>query len=227
MARHQLAQRDERKAQGSFCCSPRAGCRRTAAADQGQGSATSARRRGLADRRTQNIGREEILSRQPACEDGPAHLGERHQGAMDLRAGSPATERRTRSRSLRGPILARTASSCTHDDDRLRFPPVSPAQNSKAGKKESTGRRLSQRCPPCARPSSNSSLDHRRGNVPTAENGFATRYSVNKPAKVVLACRRLSVRRLFIAWVGGYQNGTSRKAIAERKYCRPQARPFR
>src|SRR6266436_2882233 len=186
MARHQLAQRDERKAQGSFCCSPRAGCRRTAAADQGQGSATSARRPGLADRRTQNIGREEILSRQPAGEDGPAHLGEHHQGAMDLRAGSPATERRTRSRSLRGPILARTASSRAHDDDRLRFPPVSPAQNRKAGKKESTGRRLSQPCPPCARPSSKSSLDHCRGDVPTAENGFATRYSVNKSAKVVL-----------------------------------------
>src|SRR6266566_2606602 len=186
MARHQLAQRDERKAQGSFCCSPRAGCRRTAAADQGQGSATSARRPGLADRRTQNIGREEILSRQPAGEDGPAHLGEHHQGAMDLRAGSPATERRTRSRSLRGSILARTASSRAHDDDRLRFPPVSPAQNRKAGKKESTGRRLSQPCPPCARPSSKSSLDHCRGDVPTAENGFATRYSVNKSAKVVL-----------------------------------------
>src|SRR5262249_5856577 len=105
---------------------------------------------------------------------------------MDLRAGSPATERRTRSRSLRGPILARTASSCTYDDARLRFPPVPRAQNSKAEKKEPRARRLSQRCPPCARPSSNSSLDHRRGNVPTAENGFATRYSVNKPAKVVL-----------------------------------------
>jgi hypothetical protein len=65
--------------------------------------------------------------------------------------------------ALRGPILARTASSCTHDDDRLRFPPVSPAQNSKAGKKESTGRRLSQPCRPYARPSSNSSLDHCRG----------------------------------------------------------------
>src|SRR5256886_4346473 len=186
MARHQLAQRDERKAQGSFCCSPRAGCRRSAAADQGQGSATSARRPSLADRRTQNIGREEILSRQPAGEDEPAHLGERHQGAMDLRAGSPATERRTRSRSLRGPILARTSPSCAHDDDRLRVPPISPAQNRKAGKKESTGRRLSQPCPPCARPSSKSSLDHCRGDVPTAENGFATRYSMNKSAKVVL-----------------------------------------
>jgi hypothetical protein len=32
-----------------------------------------------------------------------------------------------------------------------------------------------------------SSLDHRRSDVPTAENGFATPYSVNKSAKVVLA----------------------------------------
>ena len=36
--------------------------------DQGQGSATSARGRGLAHRRTQDVGREEILSRQPAGE---------------------------------------------------------------------------------------------------------------------------------------------------------------
>src|SRR5262249_32539452 len=34
----------------------------TAAADQGQGSATSARRRGLVDWRTKDVGREEILS---------------------------------------------------------------------------------------------------------------------------------------------------------------------
>ena len=105
---------------------------------------------------------------------------------MDLRAGSPATERRTRSRSLRGPILARTASSCTHDDDRLRFPPVSPAQNSKAGKKESTGRRLSQLCPPYATPSSNSSLNYRRSDARIVENGFATSGGLSKSAKVVL-----------------------------------------
>src|SRR5882757_1948608 len=171
MARHQLAQRDERKAQGSFCCSPRAGCRRTAAADQGQGSATSARRPGLADRRTQNIGREEILSRQPAGEDGPAHLGEHHQGAMDLRAGSPATERRTRSRSLRGPILARTASSRAHDDDRLRFPPVSPPQPTLPAVRQAIleviARPLPRRCPHCRK-------------------WIRNAYSVNKSAKVVL-----------------------------------------
>jgi hypothetical protein len=43
MAHHQLAHRHERKAEGAFCRRSRAGRRRTTAADQGQGSATSAR----------------------------------------------------------------------------------------------------------------------------------------------------------------------------------------
>ena len=186
MAEHQLAHRHERKAQGSLCRRPCAHRRRTTAADQGQGPATSARGGGLAHRRTQDVGREEILSRQPAGEDGPAHLGGHHQGAMDLRAGSPAAERRTRPRSLRGTILARPSPSCAHDDDRLRLPPVSPPCNSKAGKKESTGHRLSQLCQPCATPSSNLMLDRRRSDVRTAENGFATSSGVSKSAKVVL-----------------------------------------
>src|SRR5262245_49707653 len=42
MVHHQLAHRHKRKAQGSLCCGPHTGCRRTSAADQGQGSATSA-----------------------------------------------------------------------------------------------------------------------------------------------------------------------------------------
>src|SRR5437867_8394361 len=113
---------------------------------------------------------------------------------MDLRAGSPAAERRTWSRSLRGPILAGPSPSCAHDDDRLRFPPISPAQNSKAGKKESTGCRRGRHCPPCARPSSNSSLDHRRSDARTAENGFAAKSSVNKSAKVVLGWVRRTRR---------------------------------
>src|SRR6516164_3255532 len=108
---------------------------------------------------------------------------------MDLRARSPAAERRTASRSLRRTILAGSASSCAHDDDRLRLPPVSPAQNSKAGKKESTGRRLTQPCPPCARLFSNSSLDPRRSDARTAENGFATSGGLSKSAKVVLVAR--------------------------------------
>src|SRR5437763_6300654 len=192
MAGHQLAHRNERKAQGSFCCCPRAGRRRTTAADQGQGSATSARGGDLAHRRTQDVGREEILSRQPAGEDRPAHLGGHHQGAMDLRAGPPTAERRTRSRSLRRTVLARPSPSCAHDDDRLRLPPASPPRNSRAEKKESTAPRLSQLYPPCATPSSNSSLDYHRGDARIAENGFAASGSVSKSAKVVLGRQRVS-----------------------------------
>src|SRR3954468_2685845 len=189
MAEHQLAHRYEGKAQGSFCRHPCAHSRRTTTANQGQGPATSARGGGLAHRRTQDVRREEILSRQPAGEDGPAHLGGHHQGEMDLRAGSPTAERRTRSRSLRGTILARPSPSCAHDDDRICLPPASPPLNSKAGKKESTGHRPSRLCQPYATPSSNSSLDHHRSDVRIAENGFATSRGVNKSAKVVLVSR--------------------------------------
>src|ERR1700738_3678274 len=196
MAHHQLAQWHERKAQGSFRCCPGAGRRRTTTADQGQRPATSTRGRGLAYRRTQDVGREEILSRQPAGEDRPAHLGSHHQGALDLRAAHQQMK------ELRGTVLARPSPSCAHDDDRLRLPPASPAGNSKAGKKESTGRRLSQLCPPYATPSSNSSLDYRRSGARIVENGFATSGGVSKSAKVVLGAENSSKRIL----VEGYEN---------------------
>src|SRR6266851_1495357 len=106
---------------------------------------------------------------------------------MDLRAGAPAAERGTRSRSLRGPLLAGPSPPRAHDDDRLCFPPASPPRSRKAEKKESTGPRLSRLCPPCATPSSSSSLDHRRSDARIAENGSATNSGVNKSAKVVLA----------------------------------------
>ena len=150
----------------------------------------------MAHRRTQDVGREEILSRQPAGEDGPAHLGGHHQGEMDLRAGSPTAERRTRSRSLRGTILARPSPSCAHDDDRICLPPASPPFNSKAGKKESTGHRPSRLYQPCATPSSNSSLDHHRSDVRIAENGFATSSSVSESAKVVLGRVLINARAM-------------------------------
>src|SRR6266567_32986 len=54
---------------------------------------------------------------------------------VDLRAGSSATERGTRSRSLRGTTLARPSSSRAHDNDRLRLPPASPSLKSEAEKK--------------------------------------------------------------------------------------------
>jgi hypothetical protein len=82
--------------------------------------------------------------------------------------------------------MARPSPSCAHNDDRLRLSAASPSQNSEAGKKESTVRRLSQLCPPCATPSSNSSLDHRRSVARIVENAFAANSGVSKSAKVVL-----------------------------------------
>src|SRR6202048_3020439 len=70
MAHHQLAHRHERKAQGSFRCCPGAGRRRTTTADQGQRPATSTRGRGLAYRRTQDVGRKKYyLANLPAKTD--------------------------------------------------------------------------------------------------------------------------------------------------------------
>src|SRR5262249_32704214 len=103
-----------------------------------------------------------------------------------LRAGSPAAERRTRSRSLRGAILARPTPSCADDDDRVRLPPASAPRNTKAGKKESTGHRPSRLCQPCATPSTDSSPAYRRDDARIVENGFATSSGMNKSAKVVL-----------------------------------------
>src|SRR4029077_12179737 len=85
--------------------------------------------------------------------------------------------------------MARPSSSCAHDDDRVLLPPASPPRNSKAEKKESTGPRLSRLCPPCATPSSNSSLDYHRSDARIVENGFAASSGVSKSAKVVIrAC---------------------------------------
>src|SRR5436305_7716990 len=82
--------------------------------------------------------------------------------------------------------MARPSPSCAHDDDRLRLYPASPPTSNSAEKKESTGPRLSQLCPPCATPSSNSSLDYRRSDARIVEDGFAASSGVSKSAKVVL-----------------------------------------
>ena len=57
-------------------------------------------------------------------------------------------------------------------------------------------RRLNPVCRPSATPSSPSSLDCRRNDARTAENGLATKSGVSKSAKVVLApsCLNLSLR---------------------------------
>src|SRR5262249_16178572 len=97
--------------------------------------------------------------------------------------------------------MARPSPSCAHDDDRLHFSPASPPSSNSSEKKESTGPRLSQLCPPsatpsppplrqlsppAAAPSPGSSHDYRRSDAHIVENGFAERSVVNKSAKVVL-----------------------------------------
>jgi hypothetical protein len=82
--------------------------------------------------------------------------------------------------------MARSSPSCAHDDDRLRLPPASPPSSNSAEKKEPTGPRLSQLCPPCATPLSNFSLNYRRSDARIVENGFAASSGVSKSAKVVL-----------------------------------------
>ena len=75
------------------------------------------------------------LSFQPASRRQAQDARRRDQGAMGLRASPPAAQRRTRSRSLRRPLLAWPAPPCTHDDDRLRLPAKPPPRPSRAGEK--------------------------------------------------------------------------------------------
>jgi hypothetical protein len=93
--------------------------------------------------------------------------------------------------------MARPSPSCAHDDDRLRLPPASPPSSNSAEKKEPTGPRLSQLCPPCATPFSNFSLDYRRSDARIVENGFAASSGMSKSAKVVLG--RVLINRAAIA----------------------------
>ena len=186
VANCELAKRHEGPAESPLCRCPCAYRRRTAAADQGHGSTTHAGRRGLADRRTADVGREEILSGQSIGQDRPAHISRHNQSAMDLRTGPSAAEGGTWPRPLRGTILARASSSRAHDDDSLRLPPASPPHKNEAGKKESTDHHLNQAYRPCATPSSSSSLDCRLSDARTADDGSAPSRRMNKSAKVVL-----------------------------------------
>src|SRR5271157_4467973 len=105
---------------------------------------------------------------------------------MDLRASPSAAERGTWPRPLRRAILARSSPPCAHDDARLRLPATPSPQKSEMGKKESTDRRLNQACRLSVTLSSRSSLDCRRSDARTAENGSARTCCLNKSAKVVI-----------------------------------------
>src|SRR6478752_3960906 len=116
-----------------------------------------------------------MLSRKPARWRGPAQLGSHHQSPLDLRTGPSTTEGGTRSRSLRGTIVARASPSRAHDNDCLRHSPESPPRKSETGKKESTDHRLNQACRRCAKTSSISCFDRRLSGAHTVVNGSTTR----------------------------------------------------
>jgi hypothetical protein len=54
-----------------------------------------------------SVQRAEVLSGQPPARGRPQGAGRDDQGALDLRAGAQAAQRRTRPRPLRGPLAAR------------------------------------------------------------------------------------------------------------------------
>ena len=88
----------------------------------------------IGERRVQR--RAQILPLEPARRHADQGARQHHQGALDLRAGASATEGGTRSRSLRGTILAWPSPSRPHDDDRLCLPSASPPRKrAKRGKK--------------------------------------------------------------------------------------------
>src|SRR6185437_15475297 len=66
--------------------------------------------------------------------------------------------------------MAGSSSPRPDDNDCLRLPATSSPRTRGAEKKESTGLRLSQPCPPCVTPSSISSFGRRLNGVHTAEN---------------------------------------------------------
>src|SRR5271154_6261017 len=113
-----------------------------------QGHAAYAGRRSLARRRAARVRRAEVLSRQLAGGSRPQDVGRDDQGALGLRAGSPAAQGRTRPRPLRRPLMARSSSPCADGHDRLRLPPASSPRRRERRKKESPPAPPNRRCRP-------------------------------------------------------------------------------
>jgi len=108
---------------------------------------------------------------------------------LDLRAGASATEGRTRSRSLRGTILAWPPPSRPHDNDRLCLPSASPPRKRAAGKKESTSHHHSRACQRYVMPSSLTACAGSISDVRIVGDGSAQHSAVMHSAKVVLVLR--------------------------------------
>lgn len=113
----------------------RARCRRPASTYSRHGSSAPARRGSLTRRRTSFDRRAQILPVQSAARYHAEATRRRHQGALGLRAGASATQRRARSRPFRREIVDRLAPTLPDVDNRLRFPSVPPPQRGKRGGK--------------------------------------------------------------------------------------------
>lgn len=96
-----------------------------------------------------------------------------HKSALDLRAGTPVTQGRTRPRPLRRPLLDRTASTCPYDNDRLRLLAVAPPCPRRSGIKEAPVHLLSRVCLQSGKPSSKPS-DSRRSCAVRTVTGHST-----------------------------------------------------
>jgi len=135
VAADQLAPRHQGPSEGSLCRHACAHRRWRPPADRHCWCTTYARRRGLAGWRASLERRAEILTFQPTrrrCDQGHSRC---HQGALDLRAGAPATQGGTRTRPFRGPLLDGATSTRAHDNDCLCLPANAKARSDGAEKK--------------------------------------------------------------------------------------------
>jgi hypothetical protein len=113
-------------------------------------------------------------------------VSRRHQGALGVRAGTPAAEGGTRPRSLRRPLLDRAAPACAADDDRVRLPAASPARaEPHAGEKPRPVHHRSRRSSPSDARSSSTLLAACGADAPTATPS-STCVNRSETAKVVL-----------------------------------------
>jgi SRSO17 transposase len=85
-------------------------------------------RGGLARGRASDLGRAQVLSRQPAGRDAAGGAGGGDQGALGLRAGAPAAQGGAGPRPFRRALLDRPAPARAHDHDRVRLPPAPTAR---------------------------------------------------------------------------------------------------
>ena len=180
------------------------GGRRAAAEDRRHGTAASAGRGGLADRRTSLEWGAQILPLEPPCRHLAQAPGRCDQGALDLRTSPSAVEGGTRARPLRGTIMDGAASARAHDHDRLCFPSIPAPQAGEAEKKESRARRLSRPFRLSARPSSRPSKGNHQHDARTAAAGSVLKFcqssANNRPGptggggSVADLCRRLDTR---------------------------------